>query len=117
SRLLNIRFNDLLTIVRKQHHQRVYSLLTDSYLQVLTGGHGDLVEMRLTAGKLSFDGLAGFQRKLFIGALRRAAGAIACLRRQGIRRRPRDYWQSDPGEQDDNENDGAASLQPPHLRD
>ena len=36
--------------------------------------------MRLTAGKLSFDGLAWFQRKLLTGALRYAAGAIACLR-------------------------------------
>jgi hypothetical protein len=38
--------------------------------------------MRLGAGKLSFDGLAGFQRKLLTGALSRDVGAIACLRYQ-----------------------------------
>src|SRR5262249_61847344 len=72
--------------------------------------------MRLTAGKLSFDGLAGFQRKLFIGALRRAASAIACLRCQRIRRRPCGDWQSDPGEQDDYENGGGGGFGTPPLR-
>jgi hypothetical protein len=51
--------------------------------------------MRLAAGKLSFDGLAGFQRKFLIGALRRDAGAISCLPCQRTWR-SRDNWQSDP---------------------
>jgi hypothetical protein len=72
--------------------------------------------MRLTTGKFSFDGLSGFQRKLIISALRRAAGTITCLRCQRIWRRPCSDRQSYPDEQDDYENDVAGSLQTPHPR-
>src|SRR5262245_1614837 len=114
--MFTILLDDLPTIRRTQHHCHIYPSLLDHYMQVLTGDHRDLVRMRLTARKLSFDRLAGFQRKLLIGALRRAAGAIACLRCKRIWRRPRGDRQSDPDEQDDYENDVAGSLQTLHPR-
>src|SRR5262245_7841825 len=73
SRPLTVHLADFLTIRRKHRHQRVYSLLADGYSQVLTGGHGDLVEMRLTAGEFSVEGLTGFQRNSLLSAWLRAA--------------------------------------------
>src|SRR5215470_7758521 len=63
---------DLLTVRRKQRHRNIYPSLLDYNMRVLSGDHRDLVGMRLAAGKLSFDGLAGFQRITLLSARRRA---------------------------------------------
>src|SRR5882672_879457 len=73
---------DLLTVRRKQRHCNIYPSLLDHNMRVLSGDHGDLVEMRLAAGKLSFDGLAWFQRNTLLSACRRVAFTSGRLRRR-----------------------------------
>src|SRR5215510_6190624 len=73
---------DLLTIRRKQRHCNIYPSLLDHNMRVLSGDHRDLVGMRLTTGKLSFDGLTWFQRITLLGAWRRAAFTSRRLRRR-----------------------------------
>ena len=58
--MFNVGLGDLLTIRRKQRHCHIYPSLGDNYMQVLTGDHRDLVEMRLTTRDLSFNGLTWF---------------------------------------------------------
>src|SRR6266508_3496734 len=76
-----VGFADLLTIRCEQGHCKIYPSFGDHNMRVLSGDHRDLVEMRLAAGKLSFDGLAGFQRNTLLSAWRRAAFTSGRLRR------------------------------------
>src|SRR6266511_6154254 len=71
---------DLLIVRRKQRHCNIYPSFGDHNMRVLSGDHRDLVEMRLAAGKLSFDGLAWFQRNTLLSAWRRAACTSGRLR-------------------------------------
>src|SRR4030095_2797615 len=72
---------DLLTIRRKQRHCHIYPPFGDYNMHVLSRDHRDLVGMRLTTGKLSFDGLTWFQRNTILSAWRLAAFTSGRLHR------------------------------------
>src|SRR6266540_3868829 len=80
--MIAVGLADLLTVRRNQRHRHIYPSLGDHYMQVLTGAHRDLVGMRLATGKLSFDGLAWFQRNTLLSAWRRAAFTSGGLHRR-----------------------------------